>query len=172
VTGTSLTVHATSVLLAAACVPFGAYGEGAVLLTGKSGAGKSDVGLRLIAMGARLIADDRTALSVEDGGLIASAPSAIRGRMEIRHLGILGMAAAPPAPVVLAIALDAPAPARLPEEAIYAIPPWLGHCTPVPLLRLVSFEASTPAKIAAAAAAILNGTFVAGALPAASGPFL
>jgi HPr kinase/phosphorylase len=173
VTPSSLVVHATSVLLGAASAPFGAHGDGAVLLTGMSGAGKSDVALRLIAMGAKLIADDRTVLSVAAGRLIAGTPAAIRGRMEIRQVGIVAMAPAPPAPVILAVSLDeGRALERLPEEALYAVSPRLGPCAPVPLIRLAPFEASTPAKIAAAAAAIINGAFVAGAVPVPSGPFL
>ena len=166
-------VHATSVLLAASTAPFGPYGDGAVLLLGESGAGKSDVALRLIAMGAKLVADDQTVLNVDAGRLIAGAPPSIRGRMEIRHVGIVGLESAPPHQVLVAVDLNGEGPLpRMPEESCYRPPAELPSCAPVPLLRLRAFEASTPAKIAAAAAAILTGSFVAGALPASSGPFL
>ncbi len=49
----TLTIHATAVAL---------DGVG-VLLRGPPGSGKSDLALRLIDQGARLIADDQTALS-------------------------------------------------------------------------------------------------------------
>ena len=50
-------VHAT-------CIEVDGMG---VLLRGPSGSGKSDLALRLIDGGARLVADDRTDLAVEDG---------------------------------------------------------------------------------------------------------
>src|SRR6266550_7615267 len=90
-------VHATSVVLGAACAPFGGAVEGAALLLGESGAGKSDVALRLIAMGARLLSDDQTALFIEADGPFAESPSSLHGRMEIRGVGIIAQAAATPA---------------------------------------------------------------------------
>jgi serine kinase of HPr protein (carbohydrate metabolism regulator) len=119
--------------------------EGAgVLLQGGSGAGKSDLAVRLIEAGARLIADDYTALRVRDGRLYAAAPPSIRGLLEVRGLGVIRLAAAEePCPLVCAIELVAPADVpRLPEDA------W---CTLVgvalPLFRLAPFEASAPAKV-------------------------
>tara|TARA_R110002020_G_scaffold327121_9_gene542996 strand:+ start:19758 stop:20189 length:432 start_codon:yes stop_codon:yes gene_type:complete len=75
----SQTVHATCVALA---------GQG-ILITGPSGSGKSGLALQLMAMGAMLVADDRTVLTVRDGILIASAPQAIEGLIEARGVGIL-----------------------------------------------------------------------------------
>ncbi len=60
-----------------------------LLILGPSGAGKSALALRLLALGAALVADDRTALSVENGRLIARSPAALRGLIEARGLGIL-----------------------------------------------------------------------------------
>ena len=165
-------VHATSVVLGQACAPFGGAVEGAVLLLGDSGAGKSDVALRLIAMGARLLADDQTALLAEQGRLFAESPSSLHGRMEIRGVGIVALEAAKGAPVVLAIMLNAEGPVpRLPEPLRYALPPPLEALEGPPLLHLSPFEAATPAKIAAAAAALARGTFVAGLVSPSSGPF-
>ena len=62
-----VSVHATAVALKDATKPFGGASEGAVLLLGDSGAGKSDVALRLIAAGGKLIADDQTVLFIENG---------------------------------------------------------------------------------------------------------
>ena len=56
-------------------------GSLAVLLRGSSGAGKSDLALRLIDQGACLVADDQTELRLADGELLASAPQTIRGKM-------------------------------------------------------------------------------------------
>ena len=166
-------VHATSVVLGTACAPFGGAVEGAVLLLGDSGAGKSDVALRLIALGARLLADDQTQLFAEDGGrLFAEGVSSLHGRIEIRGVGIVALEAAKPAPVVLAVMLNAAAAIpRLPEPLRYALPAPLKALEGPPLLHLSPFEAATPAKIAAAAAALCRGTFVAGLFSPSSGPF-
>jgi serine kinase of HPr protein (carbohydrate metabolism regulator) len=156
-------VHATCVVLGAAASPFGGAVEGAVLLMGASGSGKSDVALRLIAMGARLVSDDQTQLFASGGRLFAQAAPSLYGRMEIRGVGILTMPAAAPAPVILAVRLDETADiARLPEPATHKLPQGLEGCPEPPFLVLRSFEASTAAKIAAAGAAIARGGFVAG----------
>jgi len=97
-------VHGTTVSLA---------GEG-VLLLGASGAGKSDLALRLIDGGARLVADDRTSVDVEDGRAIASPPPAIAGMIEARGLGIYLLDHDQAVPLALCVALGAP-PARLPS---------------------------------------------------------
>ena len=165
-------VQATSVVLGAACAPFGGAVEGAVLLLGESGAGKSDVALRLIAMGARLLSDDQTALFVEADRLFAEAPSSLHGRMEIRGVGIIALESAGPAPVVLAVKLEIDAGiSRLPEPLRYVLPGALGALEGPPLLRLPPFEAATPAKIAAAAGTLSRGAFVAGLVSPSSGPF-
>ena len=98
-------------ILHASCVALGAR---AVLITGAAGAGKSALALELMALGAGLVADDRTVLSVQDGALIATCPAPIRGRIEARGIGILSAADHGPAAVVLAVDLDRAPPARLP----------------------------------------------------------
>jgi len=65
------------------------YGIG-VLITGKSGIGKSEVALELIKRGHRLIADDSVHIRKEDNmHLIGRAPSLIKNHLEIRGLGII-----------------------------------------------------------------------------------
>jgi hypothetical protein len=171
--GPRVLVHATSVVLGAACAPFGCAVPGAALLLGESGAGKSDVALRLIAMGAKLLSDDQTALFAERGRLFAEAPSSLHGQMEIRGIGVVTLESAGPAPVVLAIMLNARdnVVPRLPESLRYALPGPLDALEGPPLLHLSPFEAATPAKIAAAAAALSRGAFVAGLVSPSSGPF-
>ena len=165
-------VHATSIVLGTASTPFGGAVEGAVLLLGEAGAGKSDVALRLIAMGAALLSDDQTQLFAEEGRLFAEGVSSLHGRMEIRGVGIVALNAAGPAPVVLAVMLNAQAQIpRLPESLRYALPAPLEALEGPPLLHLSPFEAVTPAKIAAAAAALSRGAFVAGLVSPSSGPF-
>ena len=74
-------VHGTAILV----------GADGVLIRGESGAGKSALAMALIERGARLIADDRLMLSACNGRLLASAPSAIVGRIELRGLGIVAL---------------------------------------------------------------------------------
>jgi len=113
----------------------------AVLLTGRPGAGKSDMALRLIDRGWGLIADDQVRLEALDGALIASSPERIRGLIEVRGVGIEIAEAAAPAPVVLAVALG-PETERLPEVAFAT---WLG--VQVPVLTLDPHPASAPIKL-------------------------
>ena len=67
--------------------------EGALLLTGRSGSGKSDLALRLIDAGARLISDDRVRLIRREARLWCRAPRdmppALHGRIEARGVGII-----------------------------------------------------------------------------------
>ncbi len=133
-------------LLHASCV---VIGEKAVLLAGPPGAGKSDLALRLIDGGARLLADDQTILRCENDAIIVSSPPAIQGMIEIRHVGLVRMPFVASAQVALYVDLlgfDA-AIERLPEPDFVF---FLDH--PVQRLRLPSFAASTPAKIRAALA--------------------
>lgn len=65
------------------------YGVG-VLITGKSGVGKSETALELVKRGHRLIADDCVEIRQEDRDtLVGSAPELIRHLLEIRGLGII-----------------------------------------------------------------------------------
>lgn len=67
------------------------YGVG-VLITGKSGVGKSETALELVKRGHRLVADDCVEIRQEDEGvLVGSAPELIEHLLEIRGLGIINM---------------------------------------------------------------------------------
>lgn len=61
-----------------------ALGEEAVLLLGQPGSGKSDLLLRLIDRGFRLVGDDQVLI---DNGMVR-APDALAGMIEIRGVGI------------------------------------------------------------------------------------
>ncbi|PKP84089.1 MAG: serine kinase [Alphaproteobacteria bacterium HGW-Alphaproteobacteria-2] len=95
------TIHATTV----------AFGNRALAILGPSGAGKSGLALQLMALGAELVADDRTVLARCGSGLCAAAPAApaalaaLAGRIEARGLGILA-APAHEGPVPLGAAVD------------------------------------------------------------------
>lgn len=118
-----------------------------VLLTGISGCGKSDLALRLINGGAKLVSDDRTDLRAEQGTLIASAPAAIAGLIEVRQVGLLRMPCVEQVKIALVIELAAPE-TRLERMPHAETAEFLGIT--VRRLRLHPFEASTPAKIRAA----------------------
>ncbi len=118
------------------------------MLRGPSGAGKSDLALRMIEAGGRLVADDRTELFVEsDGRLFAEAPTALRGRIEVRGLGIVSMPCIAKAPVGVIADLERPESIeRLPEAESC-------DCLGVTVRRLAvaPFEGSAVAKLRLAA---------------------
>ena len=61
-----------------------------ILLTGKSGSGKSDLALRLIEnKGAVLVADDVVEVECAGGKIYGCAPTAIAGMLEVRGIGIV-----------------------------------------------------------------------------------
>src|SRR3712207_6006757 len=67
------------------------YGLG-VLVEGKSGVGKSECALDLIARGHQLVADDLVEVRrTRPGQLVGSSPDLLREHMEIRGLGILNV---------------------------------------------------------------------------------
>lgn len=114
-----------------------------VLIRGVAGAGKSDFALRLIDQGARLVADDQTELSRDGARLMAAAPAATAGRMEVRGLGIVEVPHQAQAEVCLVVDLVAADNVpRLPA------PEWVTfHGVQVPRLALAAFEASAAAKL-------------------------
>jgi len=134
-------VHVTSVALKLGRKPWRA-----VLLRGPSGAGKSDLALRLIDRGARLVADDQTRLVRKGRALLASAPAAIAGRMEVRGVGIVELRRAQligRAPVALIVDLVAAGKVeRLPEPGVELV-----EGLSLPVLALAPFETSAVAKL-------------------------
>jgi hypothetical protein len=139
----------------ASCVAIGAQG---VLLVGKSGTGKSDLALRLIEDGARLVADDRTILFAAKGALHGKAPASIKGLLEVRGLGIIALPARATVKIALVVRLGRED-ARLPGKRLYHIPAPLKGAKAVPQIALDARFASTPAKIRAALAAFSKGLF-------------
>lgn len=139
----------------ASCVAIGSHG---VLLLGSSGAGKSDLALRLIDEGARLVADDRTILFVSKRALYAKAPASIKGLLEIRGLGIVELPARAAVKIALVVRLGEEG-ARLPRPRIYHAPTILRPAAPVPLIALNAHFSSTPARIRAALTAFSSSAF-------------
>jgi HPr kinase/phosphorylase len=86
-----------------------------VLILGPAGSGKAALALRMLALGAALVADDRVELRARGPALVASAPAALAGLVEARGFGILRVPALAEAPLFCAVDLgEAPA-ARLPH---------------------------------------------------------
>lgn len=148
-------IHASCVTCAGAGAAFGAPADGGVLLLGDSGSGKSDLALRLIAMGASLVADDRCELFFDGASLRARPPRTIAGLMEIRGLGIVALPFVRDTRIVLAVRVLNDAPLRLPDRRRYAPPPEieLPERLRPPEIGVNAPAASAPAKILAAAAA-------------------
>lgn len=107
-------LHATTVALA---------GRG-VLIQGPSGSGKSALALQLMALGARLVADDRTVVRLRGGVPYASAPEATRGMIEARGLGLLNADCDAEARIHLAVDLGQEEDQRLPPRRSLRL---LGH---------------------------------------------
>ena len=102
-------------MLHASCVELAGTG---VVLLGPSGSGKSDLALRLIDGGARLVADDRVVVERSGDRLIARPPEAIAGLIEVRGLGIMRVGHCARAARARRGARRPPAP-RLPERTTY-----------------------------------------------------
>ena len=130
-------IHATAVAIETE------LGFRALLLRGRSGSGKSDLALRLIDAGARLVTDDQSVLSRRDDMIIVGPPARISGLLEVRGIGIMRVEALAEAPVVLIADLVSPDQIdRLPErrrEEIFGLS--------LPIIAWTPFEASAPAKL-------------------------
>ena len=75
----------------------------AVMISGPSGSGKSDLALRLLDRGFVLVSDDQTIVRRVGDRLIASAPPTIAGKLEIRGVGIVDMETVEDMPVALLV---------------------------------------------------------------------
>jgi serine kinase of HPr protein (carbohydrate metabolism regulator) len=112
-------------------------GGRAALIRGPSGAGKSDLALRCLGLGPsvlvreniRLVADDQVVLKARGLELCASAPSTLRGKLEVRGLGILEVDELADASLVLIVDL-------VQKVSIERYPdPW-------PFARILNFDIS------------------------------
>lgn len=100
-----------------------------VAIIGPSGSGKSSLGLELMAVGAKLVSDDRADIRREGDEIVASAPPQITGLIEARGVGILH--AKTQTSVVLSLIVD------LGEEEVARLPPLRTYDllgTPLPLV--------------------------------------
>lgn len=129
-------------LLHASCVAIDGKG---VLLRGPSGSGKSDLALRLIDRGARLVCDDYGTLSTAKDHVQIAAPDPIAGKLEIRGVGIIDLPYTSPCRIyLLADLVDAEDEPRLPEPRGEVL---LNGARPLPCVRLHAPAPSAPIKI-------------------------
>ena len=131
----SETVHASTV----------ATSGRAVLITGPSGSGKSDLALRLLDRGFVLVSDDQTIVRRDGDRLLASAPATIAGKLEVRGIGIVEVETEQDVQVALAVELRGDF-ERMPQDSREY--PLLGLS--LPLIGIDAMTASAPSKVALA----------------------
>ena len=105
-------------LLHASCVS--TQGRG-ILILGPAGSGKSSLALKLMGLGADLVADDRTFVRRESDTLIASCPDTIKGQIEARGVGLLTVASLDCTVLSLVVDLSLRIDERLPNDDTYEI---------------------------------------------------
>jgi HPr kinase/phosphorylase len=135
-----------------------ALGRTAALLRGPSGSGKSDLALRFLFLARRgpaaleppiLVADDQVLLTRNSGRVVARAPDPIRGKIEVRGIGIADMKSLADAELALIVDLAAAEqierlPGDRPATRVLGIE--------IPHLLLFPWEVSAPIKLAIALA--------------------
>jgi serine kinase of HPr protein (carbohydrate metabolism regulator) len=114
----------------------------AVLISGPSGSGKSDLALRMLDRGFTLVSDDQTIVRRDGDRLLASAPPTIAGKLEIRGIGIVEMERLDDVPVALIVELRSDI-ERLPEDSRER--PILG--VGLPLISIDAMTASATSKV-------------------------
>lgn len=131
-----------------------AVGPRAALIRGPSGSGKSDLALRclvhpaspLVGGPALLVADDQVLVARHGTLLRARAPETLRGKLEVRGLGIIDVGTIAPGDVEIVLLVDLTEPGRierLPETAPTAVLSGIE----LPLLRVAPWQASAATKV-------------------------
>lgn len=124
----------------------------AALIRGASGAGKSDLALRCLAVepgslipwSTRLVADDQVVVTRRQDRLMVSSPASIAGSMEVRGLGIIRLDALAEARLAMLVDLVARngiprLPDPVPREDLLGVS--------LPVLQLHAFDVSAAIKL-------------------------
>jgi HPr kinase/phosphorylase len=139
-----------------------------VLLLGPSGSGKSDLALRLIDRGAKLVSDDAVPVDTKDGLPILTVADNIEGKLEVRGVGICTVAHTPTAPLRLVAQL-----AQLAQD-VERFPQGNLRMTindfSVPLAQIAPFEASAVIKLEYALRSVVDADIWPVALEGAYAP--
>ena len=109
------------IIVHATCV---AHSGRAALIRGAAGRGKSGLALQLLALGAGLVADDRTRLWRAGAQVMADCPPTISGQIEARGMGILHLPPVGAQPLAIIVDMDIDETERLPplrQEAILGV---------------------------------------------------
>ena len=85
-----------------------------ILIKGKSGSGKSQLALKLIMLGANLIADDQTSVFMENDQVFLQAPVSLPPGLEIRGVGMVNAPSSKKARLKVVVDLDNSESKRLP----------------------------------------------------------
>lgn len=114
------------------------------LIEGPSGVGKSDLALRALDAGFRLVADDRVVAFTAGGRLWGKAPETLAGLLEVRGLGVVSAPALAFCEIALVVrCVETPdAVERLPDPRFEPI---LG--VSVPVFDLWPREPAAPLKL-------------------------
>ena len=115
-----------------------------VLVLGPSGSGKSDLALRSLDAGFRLVADDRTCVWTSGGHPYGRAPDPLAGLLEVRGIDVVRVTALAFCRIDLALSAATPGypPERLPDPGLLDV---AGAAVPHLVLRLT--DASAPHRV-------------------------
>jgi hypothetical protein len=119
-----------------------AIGKWGIAITGPSGSGKSDLALRLIDRGAKLVGDDYVVMTNATNLPVAHASPNLAGKIEVRGIGIIPIDYLDQATVRLCVVLGTDG-ERMPEPL--AVQSMAGFA--IPCLKLNGFTASAPIKV-------------------------
>lgn len=114
----------------------------AVMIEGRSGSGKSDLALRLIDRGAKLVSDDYTVARRRGQLLLASPPQTIAGKIEVRGLGVIEMEHLADQAVALVVRLFDDVD-RMPLDPDVRVIAGIS----VPVMKIAPMESSAPIKV-------------------------
>lgn len=127
----------------------------AVIFTGDSGSGKSDLALRMLDRGWTLVGDDYLNLTYSNGQILASPVAALAGKLELRGLGIIEkLAYQTEQPVTLHLNL-------VPHDQVIRLPaPRFSHFYGVSVRKfeICSWQSSAPLLVERALAIVLGQT--------------